>query len=173
VHEVNFYFDLMAAYDTVLRTSLVEKQSKNIYLPTYWRRQKPSITFGWGGKYAILVCLPNRADFARKMFSVHLGNDASLENPAKRPSARLDVNPHFLQPVHERHIGCRKFIYADDVCLGTRTWTFTQHECILTADCHKWKNTANIGDSDETYPSVCPVCFIYTVPVQLVSYKWC
>jgi hypothetical protein len=50
-----------------------------------------------------------------------------------------------------------KFIYADDICLGTQAHTFVELECSLTADmarmaqyCHRWRLKPSVTKTDSS-----------------------
>ena len=57
---------------------------------------------------------------------------------------------------------CQKFIYADDICLGTQAHTFVELECTLTTDMARWQNTTTDGVSSRASPKQFQVSTIFT-----------
>ena len=122
------FLDLTAAYDTVWHTGLLAKLTKNM---PFWFVQ------------LVETLLRNRR------FRVHMGSDTSAWRLQKNGLPQGSVLAPTLFNLYTNDLpatASRKFIYADDICLGIQAHTFAELECTLTADmarmaqyCHLWR----------------------------------
>jgi Reverse transcriptase (RNA-dependent DNA polymerase) len=120
--------DLTAAYDTVWHTGLLAKLT--MHMP-FWFVQ------------LVELLLRNRR------LRVHIGDDTSAWRLQRNGLPQGSVLAPTLFNLCTNDLPAtksRKFIYVDDICLGTQSHTFVKLECSLTADMarmaqysHRWR----------------------------------
>jgi len=91
----------------------------------------------------------------RKTFSGALSEDVSSWRIQKNGLLQGSVLAPIILNLYTNDLpvtGCQKFIYADDICLVKQAGTFSELECVFTADmarmeeyCHRWQLKASIS----------------------------
>jgi len=144
------FLDLTAAYDTVWHTGLLEKLNRHM---PYWNVRLTEL-------------LPQG-----RRFWVHLGEDVSSRRIQKIGIRQGSVLAPTLFNLYTNDLpvtGCRKFIYADDICQETQY--LLNFNALSQQIWHAWKNIAAAGDSIQVFPRLCAVCSTYTTPAQVVNW---
>ena len=122
------FLDLTAAYDTVWHTGLLVKICR--CLPIWFVR-------------LVELLLRNRR------FRVHMGDDTSRWRNQHNGLPQGSVLAPTLFNIYTNDLpstSCRRFVYADDICMAHQATTFAELECTLTADlariteyCSRWR----------------------------------
>jgi len=98
-----------------------------------------------------------------------LAADVVLETPKEQFTTGLSPFPSLFN-VYINDLpqtASRKFIYADNICLGAQRYTFTDLNDLLNGDMDTLVTFSGNGDFSQAKQKLHPACSTYTLPQHI------